>query len=91
MGGNGGSMAQAYWDYILFPLFPDNIIKEIASNYYNDFYKLKLDNQTITELINSPIKFAEYLKSGIMNLDILSKHLKNMLNKYINQTFFSCY
>lgn len=91
VGGNGGSMAQAYWDYILFPLFPDSIIKEIATNYYNYVYKLKLDNQTINELIISPIKFNEYLKSGIMNLDILSKHLKKMLNRYIDQAFFSCY
>lgn len=81
VGGNGGSLAQKYWHYIPFPIFPHKKQTAITSLYHNpieyDVEKFTLDN--FSELDTQFNKTA-----GIYELDKTAKVLKSILNKTID-------
>jgi len=84
VGGNGGSLAQSYWDIIPFPQFPRSKQKEISLLYYNKpdiLEKITLDNYLqIDSIINS--------QSGIIQLDeqikCIKLHIDSIIEKIIN-------
>lgn len=80
VGGNGGSLAIKYWNYLKFPNFPDRKEKELTAFYYSktkyDYSKCSLNN------------FREYdnefnRKAGIYELDKSMKYLQQKLEKTI--------
>ncbi|MDM0464175.1 hypothetical protein QTG96_12485 [Clostridium perfringens] len=68
VGGNGGSFAIGYWDYIDVPNFDDKLIKEISELYNN-------------ECNLNPISFDKSLisKSGIFQLNLFRMKCNDML------------
>lgn len=78
VGGNGGSLAIKYWNYLKFPRFPKSVEKNIVTLYHNlqavyDTSKFNLDN-----FIEDDNKFN--LDAGIYELDKSMKYLQNLLN-----------
>lgn len=81
VGGNGGSLAIKYWEFLKFPNFPDEKEKEITKLYYNK--DIKYDTS-----ICDVHSFADYNKNfdsvaGIYNLDQAIKYLKKKLDNAI--------
>ena len=85
VGGQGGSLAQRYWETLKFPNFPEEKQKEIAKYYYNpvsyDFNKLNLE-----EFEQEDIKITKL--SGILQLDKQIKNIKEKLNMIIQKIIF---
>ena len=81
VGGNGGSLAQKYWPYIPFPIFPKSKQEEITKLYYNPegYSKSGITLDSFEEIDN---KFNQ--KAGIYDLDKSSKLLKCILDKTID-------
>lgn len=81
VGGNGGSLAIKYWNFLKFPNFPDDKEKEIASFYYNsssyDCSHCSLED--FLEYDNSFNKIA-----GIYELDKSMKLLQSKLKRAID-------
>ena len=80
VGGNGGSLAQKYWDIIPFPNFSTEKQQEIAKLYHNpiiyDLKNSKLDNfLALDDEFNS--------QAGIYELDKTAKQLQAILNQAI--------
>lgn len=83
VGGNGGSLAQKYWESIPFPLFPEEKRFEIAK-IYNDckcIYNYKAC--TLANFAKNDAMFNE--NAGIYELDKSLKNLKTILNKAIDK------
>jgi len=81
VGGNGGSLAQKYWEIIPFPSFDEPKQQEIAKLYHNS--EINYDNKTFT-LENFLAKDDEYNEqAGIYELDKTAKQLKEILNTAI--------
>ena len=82
VGGNGGSLAQRYWEIIPFPKFDKTKQNEIAKLYHN----AEIDYQTYTfTLANFLEKDNEYNQQvGIYELDKTAKKLKEILNQTID-------
>lgn len=82
VGGNGGSLAQKYWDVIPFPNFPETKQKDITKLYYNQ--KITYATSSFT-LGNFTTKDSDFNKSaGIYELDKSAMYLKELLNKAID-------
>lgn len=81
VGGNGGSLAIKYWEFIKFPNFPDKMEKEIASLYFNScqYNCSRCTLETFDEYDNQFNKSA-----GIYELDKAMKYLQSKLDKAIN-------
>ncbi|MCM1524622.1 MAG: restriction endonuclease subunit S [Ruminococcus sp.] len=81
VGGNGGSLAIKYWDYLKFPNFPDDKIKKISKFYYSgsvcNYNTANLKN--FEEIDNNFNKNA-----GIFELDKTMKYFKRKLESAIN-------
>lgn len=82
VGGNGGSLAIKYWDYLKFPNFPNFVEDKITSLYNNeifyDYKKINFDNFLIYDSdFNN--------KAGIYQIDKSLKHFKKLLEKTINK------
>lgn len=80
VGGNGGSLAIKYWDYLKFPNFPKNIELSIANEYYN--------NTTYSPECYTTSTFLTYdenfnRNAGIYEIDKSLKYLKEKLNSAI--------
>ena len=82
VGGNGGSLAQRYWNMIPFPIFPISKQKEIAKLYHNPEVKYEANNFTLENFLKEDNKYNE--QAGIYELDKTAKLLKSILNKSIN-------
>lgn len=82
VGGNGGSLAIKYWDFLKFPNFPSDIENKLAKMYYNPDAEYDIQNCTTENFIEYDTKYNEI--AGIYNLDKSMKHLKIKLNKAIN-------
>lgn len=83
VGGNGGSFSTKYWKILHFPLFEDEKQKEIAKLYYNpsdDYLNhiLNFDEKTHREKDSVVTK-----KSGILDLDLQIKTIKNIIDNEI--------
>lgn len=82
VGGNGGSLAQRYWNMIPFPIFPISKQKEIAKLYHNPEVKYEANNFTLENFLKEDNKYNE--QAGIYELDKTAKLLKSILNKAID-------
>lgn len=80
VGGNGGSLAQKYWDVIPFPNFPEKKQKEISKLYFNDVEKTKSNFKNYIDSDNLWNKEA-----GIVQLDESLKNTKEYLESVINE------
>lgn len=81
VGGNGGSLAQKYWEIIPFPSFDELKQQEIAKLYHNS--EINYDSKTFM-LENFLAKDDEYNEqAGIYELDKTAKQLKEILNSAI--------
>ncbi len=81
VGGNGGSLAQKYWNEIYFPNVSESVQSEISNLYYNPEanYSNEFDMDTfcqIDEEFNS--------KAGIYELDKSIKLMKNKIDEVID-------
>ena len=81
VGGNGGSLAIKYWDFLKFPNFPDEKEKEIVRLYYNSV-TYNPSNCTIDTFNNYNKNFNE--TAGVHDLDLAIKYLQKKLDKAIN-------
>jgi type I restriction enzyme S subunit len=82
VGGNGGSLAQKYWDYIPFPEFPSEKQKDIANLYHHPGIEYNTSQCNIENFVNFDNKYNEI--AGIYELDKTAEYLKERLNKVIN-------
>jgi hypothetical protein len=82
VGGNGGSLAQKYWEYIPFPNFDDDKQKEIAKLYHNADHNYEISQCTLDNFLLTDQAYNE--KAGIHELDKTAKHLKAKLNQAID-------
>lgn len=82
VGGNGGSLAQKYWDIIPFPKFGKTKQDEIALLYHNPNSNYQADTFTLDNFLEQDNDFNE--TAGIYELDKTAKQLKEILNKAID-------
>lgn len=81
VGGNGGSLAQKYWRYILFPLFDPIKQKKISVLYHNPNAVFDPSKCDLGNFLNYDSQFNR--TAGIYELDKSAKLLKSQLNKVI--------
>lgn len=82
VGGNGGSLAQKYWEIIPFPIFEKNKQEEIAKLYHNIKIEYKADTFILSNFLEEDNKYN--LLAGIYELDKTAKQLKEILNQTID-------
>jgi type I restriction enzyme S subunit len=82
VGGNGGSLAQKYWDIIPFPKFDKTKQDEIALLYHNPNSNYQADTFSLDNFLEQDNAFNE--TAGIYELDKTTKQLKEILNKAID-------
>lgn len=82
VGGNGGSMAIKYWDFLRFPNFPSNVEQDLSSFYYNNII-YEPSKTTINNFLSYDEDFNK--KAGIYEIDISLKHLKKLLDDAIDK------
>jgi type I restriction enzyme S subunit len=82
VGGNGGSLAQKYWDIIPFPKFDKTKQDEIALLYHNPNSNYQADTFSLDNFLEQDNAFNE--TAGIYELDKTAKQLKEILNKAID-------
>lgn len=82
VGGNGGSLAQKYWDIIPFPKFDKTKQNEIALLYHNPVSNYQADTFSLDNFLEQDNVFNE--AAGIYDLDKTAKQLKEILNKAID-------
>lgn len=82
VGGNGGSLAQKYWDIIPFPKFTDSKQKDIALLYHNPKSRYSSALLTVETFLQQDSLFNQ--KAGIYELDKTAKRLKEILDKAID-------
>lgn len=82
VGGNGGSLAQKYWDIIPFPKFEEQKQKEIALLYHNLTITYPTNTFTLENFLEEDKKYNE--QAGIFELDKTAKQLKEILNHAID-------
>lgn len=81
VGGNGGSLAQKYWEIIPFPSFDEAKQKEIAKFYHNAEVEYKAENFILENFLSKDNEYNE--QAGIYELDKTAKRLKEILNTVI--------
>lgn len=82
VGGNGGSLAQKYWDIIPFPSFVETKQQEIAKLYHNADINYETKRFTLENFLSMDDAYNE--QAGIYELDKTAKHLKEILNSAID-------
>ncbi|MBF2057941.1 MAG: hypothetical protein IGQ45_12170 [Cyanobacterium sp. T60_A2020_053] len=82
VGGNGGSLAQKYWDIIPFPNFPVEKQKEITKLYHNSLIDYDTENFNLENFLEKDNFYNN--EAGIYELDKTAKQLKNILNQAID-------
>lgn len=83
VGGNGGSLAIKYWDYIKFPNFASEQIATIAKLYHNEDSLYDISSLNFEKFPSYDAEFNK--KAGIYELDKSMKKLKKMLDIALNQ------
>ncbi len=81
VGGNGGSLAQKYWDVIPFPNFSEKKQKEIVELYYNPISRKS--DQILDKYMNYDREWNQ--KAGIVQIDESLKKTKEYLETVINR------
>lgn len=82
VGGNGGSLAQKYWDIIPFPNFSEAKQNEITILYHNPDSVYNTKAFTLDNFLEQDNAFNK--TAGIYELDKTAKQLKELLNKAID-------
>ncbi|MBX9808673.1 MAG: hypothetical protein K2X94_05390 [Amoebophilaceae bacterium] len=82
VGGNGGSLAQKYWEIIPFPKFEESKQDKIAKLYHNVEIDYKSDTFTLDNFLDKDNEYNQ--TAGIYELDKTAKQLKEILNKTID-------
>lgn len=82
VGGNGGSLAQKYWEIIPFPKFNKAKKDEIALLYHNADVDYKADTFTLENFLDQDDEYNSL--AGIYELDKTAKQLKDILNQTID-------
>ena len=82
VGGNGGSLAQKYWDVIPFPNFPSSVKKEIGNLYYNLDNKLNFSKLSLKELLSIDISKLGNLQIDQLN-KLLQQHIVDIIYKIV--------
>lgn len=82
VGGNGGSLAQKYWEIIPFPKFDKTKQDEIAKLYHNVESIYQANTFTINDFLEKDNKYNA--QAGIYELDKTAKQLKEILNQTID-------
>ncbi|URL01032.1 hypothetical protein L4F91_05595 [Avibacterium sp. 20-126] len=80
VGGNGGSLAQKYWDIIPFPNFSIEKQQEITKQYHNPT-DYDVEKATLDDFLALDNGFNS--QAGIYELDKTAKMLTNLLDKTI--------
>lgn len=80
VGGNGGSLAQRYWRFVIVPNFPNNVKEEIIKLYHSN---ISYPNEMFTydNFADEDKTFNE--RAGIYELDKSAKLLKRLLDEAI--------
>lgn len=78
VGGNGGSLAQKYWDIMPFPKFDKFKQNEIARLYHNVEIKYQSNEFSLSNFLTKDNEFN--CQAGIYELDKTAKQLKRILN-----------
>ncbi len=78
VGGNGGSLAIKYWDYLKFPKFPENVKQTMVNFYHNSQAVYDTARCNLENFITYDNKFNSI--AGIYELDKTMKYLKGKLN-----------
>ena len=82
VGGNGGSLAQKYWEYIPFPKFAENEQSNLVKLYYNEESKYDIQDWNLDNFLIKDTEFNNV--AGIYELDKTAKQLKVKLNLAID-------
>ena len=82
VGGNGGSLAQKYWEIIPFPKFEKSKQDEIAKLYHNTDIEYKASTYNLDNFLAQDNDFNS--QAGIYELDKTAKQLKEILNQAID-------
>jgi len=82
VGGNGGSLAQKYWEYIPFPKFAENEQSNLVKLYYNEESKYDIQDWNLDNFLIKDKEFNNI--AGIYELDKTAKQLKVKLNLAID-------
>ncbi len=80
VGGNGGSMAIKYWEFLKFPLFPKRVEKKIIMLYHSKTM-YSLEHCNLDNFLSYDNKFNK--KAGIYELDKSMKYLQAKLDNVI--------
>lgn len=78
VGGQGGSLAMKYWDDVIIPIFPQNIVKKISELYFSD----KHDSQDLFDYKSYDYSLNKEL--GIVELSDNIKRIKKVLDELFN-------
>ena len=78
VGGNGGSLAIKYWDYLKFPNFPTEKEDEIVQLYHNDKLIYKSSNTNLETFSAYDTKFNN--EAGIYEIQKSLNYLQSKLN-----------
>ncbi|HAU5019179.1 TPA: restriction endonuclease subunit S [Clostridioides difficile] len=82
VGGNGGSLAIKYWNFLRFPNFDEKKEKEIVKLYHNPDVNYAISKCTLDNFLEYDIKFNEI--AGIYELDKTLKYLRKKLNNVLD-------
>ena len=80
VGGQGGSLAQKYWEHIKIPNFPRTKREEIARYYYNPV-NYKEDKLNLPAFENEEIRITN--EAGILQLDNQIKKIKQKIDEIL--------
>lgn len=82
VGGNGGSLAIRYWNYLKFPNFPNEKEQQIIKLYHNPNSNYEVNDLNLNDFLKYDNKFNQ--DAGIYELDKSMRYLLNKLDNAIN-------
>ncbi len=81
VGGNGGSLAIKYWNYLKFPHFPNSVEKNIVTLYHNSQSIYNMSKCNLDNFLKYDVQFNSV--AGIYELDKSMKYLQSKLEQAI--------
>lgn len=82
VGGQGGSLAQRYWNHIIIPNFPRKVKEKVSELYFIKDTSFSNKNLSLKNFEQEDIKITE--DSGISNLSAQIKIISNKIQEVIN-------
>ena len=83
VGGNGGSLAIKYWNFLKFPNFREEKEREIIELYHNSHINYDTSKCTLDNFLRYDIEFNKI--AGIYELDKTMKYLRKKLNVVLDK------